>query len=182
MEIKIGDQVSVVDEDLSGRVLEISEKEVKFICDDGFEYIYPKTALLFLNENNELQFQVNPFELTDEIPKKQETARAISIVFSGKVPVFDLHIEDLAPDRNFQSQHETLLFQLDYVREVIFSACRKRIRRLVFVHGVGKGKLRDELRNLFQTAYPNIEFFDGSYQRFGDGATEIIIHQFTDLE
>lgn len=182
MEIKVGDQVSVIDEDLSGRVLEISGKEVKFICSDGFEYIYPKTALLFLNENNELQFEVNPFRIVEDLPVKVETARSISIVFSGKLPVFDLHIEALAPERNFQSQHETLLFQLDFVKEVIFSACRKRVRRLVFVHGVGKGKLRDELRNLFRSAYPNIEFFDGSYQKFGDGATEIIIHQFSELE
>lgn len=183
MEIKVGDQVSVIDEDLSGCVLEISKNEVKFICSEGFEYIYPKSNLLFINENNELHFEVKPFEMAQEKNhNKTEAYQSIKIVFKGKLPVFDLHIDELSPGRNFRSQHEALLFQLDYVREVISVACRKRVRRLVFVHGIGKGRLREEVRNLFQTAYPNIEFYDGDYQKFGHGATEIIIHRFSEKE
>jgi dsDNA-specific endonuclease/ATPase MutS2 len=47
---------------------------------------------------------------------------------------------------------------------------------MVFIHGRGRGILREELRKMLAEEYPHIEYFDGNYMRYGSGATEIIIH------
>ena len=103
----------------------------------------------------------------------------IQINFSTKNATVDLHLEALLPysSQNI-SANDALQFQLGIVQQLIREANRQRIRKMVLVHGVGKGKLRREIRQLIQENYPFIEFLDGNYKKFGGGATELIIHQF----
>jgi len=179
MEIKVGDEVSVIDEELTGKVLEVNCDAIRFVCPEGFEYSYPPSALLYVAQNEKIYSEVSPFPIKPDYTA--ETNKLKSFIFKGKnkVPVFDLHIDELAPNRSFRNQHETLIFQMDYVRQVLDKANQLRIRRLVFVHGIGKGRLRQELRLMLEQAYPEIEYLDGDYRQFGQGATELIIHQFS---
>lgn len=183
MEIRIGNKVFVVDEDLEGMVTGINGNRVSFECEDGFEYTYNSDQLIVFNEEGEAIHQVRAF-----IPVKEKSLTVNKsdynptsyfeekIKFRGKKPEFDLHIEVIAPTSKFLNKHDALLFQLDYVRHVIHLAYRRRVNRLIFIHGVGKGVLRDQLREMLTNDYPNIEFLDGTYTKFGDGATELIIH------
>lgn len=183
MEIKVGNSVFVIDEDLSGTVTRVEGNRVTFECEDGFDYTYFKDQLIVLDEEGKATHEVKAYQAEHE---KGYTPTAVEhnpsryfeekIKFKGKKPEFDLHIEEIAPDAKFKTKHEALLFQLDFVRHVIHLAYRRRVPRLVFVHGVGKGVLRDQLREMLINDYPNIEFLDGSYTKFGDGATEVMIH------
>lgn len=180
MEIKVGDEVQVIDENLQGKVIAIAPEAIKFICQDGFEYSYPNHLLMFIDENNEAHAQ----HKEHDIGKTEEVNRTIKenatpIQFSGKIPEIDLHIEILAPEVHFDIQHDALLFQLKYVEQAILEAKNKGIRNLVFIHGLGKGVLRKALRRLFDEKFPDIEYLDGNYQKYGAGATEIIIHKFS---
>jgi dsDNA-specific endonuclease/ATPase MutS2 len=47
------------------------------------------------------------------------------------------------------------------------------VKRFVVIHGVGKGRLRDEIRK--QLSADNIEHYDAPLSKYGFGATEIII-------
>ncbi len=53
---------------------------------------------------------------------------------------------------------------------------QKGIQRVVFIHGIGAGVLRQELEYLFR-GYDAITFEDANFQKYGRGATEIYIHQ-----
>ncbi|MEX2379586.1 MAG: Smr/MutS family protein [Vicingaceae bacterium] len=183
MEIKVGNSVFVVDEDLSGTVSRVDGNRVTFECEDGFEYTYFKDQLIVFDGEGKAMYEVKSYKVKEAkshiITTFEHNPTAFfeqKIKFKGKKPEFDLHIEEIAPEAKFTTKHEALLFQLDFVRHVIHLAYRRRVPRLVFVHGVGKGVLRDQLREMLSNDYPNIEFLDGPYSKFGDGATEVLIH------
>jgi len=69
----------------------------------------------------------------------------------------------------------TKLRPKDRTKQLEF-AIRKKIQRVVFIHGVGEGVLKLELQYLFKH-YDNLKFYDADYQKYGLGATEVYIYQ-----
>ena len=87
----------------------------------------------------------------------------------------DLHIEELIARPGKISDGEKLNFQLNHAKECLRSALDMRITRVIFIHGVGSGVLRHELRAWLKTlGYVSIENAD--HRRYGIGATEVRIH------
>ena len=74
------------------------------------------------------------------------------------------------------SNHDMLTLQLDTAKRQLDFAIRKRIQKVVFIHGVGEGVLKLELEYLF-SRYDNVKFYDADYQKYGLGATEVYIYQ-----
>lgn len=179
MKIEQGDYLFAIDDDLEGEVIHIDGASITLLCQDDFEHTFMDYELFRKSEEG-AEHKKKKFTLESEsnaiIVKKQYAYPVVQL--TGKKPEVDLHLLELAPKSNFQNDHEALLFQLEYVKSTIETAMRKRIRRVVFIHGMGKGKLRRELRQLLKREYSNVEFFDASYQKYGHGATEINIHQF----
>mgnify|MGYP001799866207 CR=1 FL=1 len=68
-----------------------------------------------------------------------------------------------------------LNLQLEPAKRQLEFAMSKRIQKVVFIHGVGAGVLKEELKYLFKR-YP-LEFYDADYQKYGLGATEVYIYQ-----
>ena len=84
----------------------------------------------------------------------------------------DLHIEALV-DRPLGLSHaEMLAIQKCQAIEKLEEAMEGGVTRIVFIHGVGKGVLRDELRAIFDR-YAHITYCDAPYAHYGHGATEI---------
>lgn len=88
----------------------------------------------------------------------------------------DLHIHQLVQSTKGLSNFDMLNLQLDTAKRQLDFAIRKRIQKVVFIHGVGEGVLKEELHYLFKK-YDNIKFYDAEYQKYGLGATEIYIYQ-----
>ena len=72
--------------------------------------------------------------------------------------------------------HEILDLQVETARRQLEFALRKRIQRLVFIHGVGEGVLREELHTLFRR-FEGLRYEDADYAAYGYGATEVYIPQ-----
>ena len=51
---------------------------------------------------------------------------------------------------------------------------KKRIQKVVFIHGVGEGVLKQEVRSIL-TSHGNIEFWDADFREYGSGATHVRI-------
>jgi dsDNA-specific endonuclease/ATPase MutS2 len=49
------------------------------------------------------------------------------------------------------------------------------IKKLIVIHGVGNGKLKQEIISILKTI-DDIEYYDASYKNYGYGATEVRIH------
>ena len=88
----------------------------------------------------------------------------------------DLHIHQLVKSSKGMSNYDILNIQLETAKRQLDFAIRKRIQKVVFIHGVGEGILKEELHYLFKR-YDNVKFYDADYQKYGLGATEVYIYQ-----
>ena len=175
MKFKQGDQVKVIDDLMEGFVTRVEENWVCFECEDGFEYRYRPHQLIKI-EAGKAEYIISSKSLIEETEQSFKNEPSQKVKLSGKVPIVDLHLESLLNENEQLRKNDALAFQLSCVQEAIRKATVARIRRLVFVHGRGSGILKAALRQLLDETFPHIEYFDASYHKFGQGATEIIIH------
>ncbi len=86
----------------------------------------------------------------------------------------DLHIEALVDNHASWSRTEILEKQKSVIVKAIESAIAENYRRIIFIHGVGNFILKTELINILKQ-YPTLHYFDASMQKYGRGATEVLI-------
>ena len=86
----------------------------------------------------------------------------------------DLHIENITEHPYNLSNSQMLSLQLDYFQDTLEKAVKGHVKKLVFIHGVGNGVLRNSIRTLLKR-YEGLEFSDASYKKYGAGATEVRI-------
>ncbi|MFN3343712.1 MAG: Smr/MutS family protein, partial [Flavobacteriales bacterium] len=67
---------------------------------------------------------------------------------------------------------DMLRMQLQAFKRKMEEAQRKRVQKLIVIHGVGEGVLRSEIRTALRQ-YENIEVLDADYTKYGRGATEV---------
>ena len=87
----------------------------------------------------------------------------------------DIHIQELIEDYGHLSNSEIIQIQLKHFQNALNIAIEGNYRKLVVIHGVGVGRLKQEVRNLL-SAYDNLQVYDASFAKYGFGATEIIIN------
>ena len=173
---KPGDRVQALDEALEGRVTGIQGGLVCLVTDDGFELEMAPEALVRLPEKP--GFSVPP----GTAAAKEAGGRQAPSRKKGKKERFgpamevDLHAEKLLPDPRRIPPGELLDLQVETARRQLEFAMRKRIQRLVFIHGVGEGVLREELHTLLRR-YEGLRYNDADYAAYGLGATEVYIPQ-----
>ena len=85
----------------------------------------------------------------------------------------DLHINQLVESTRNMDNFDMLNLQLDTAKHKVEYAIKKRISKIVFIHGVGEGVLKSELLRLLDR-YP-VKYYDASYQQYGSGATEVYV-------
>ena len=84
----------------------------------------------------------------------------------------DLHIEELVENPGNLSSYEMLNIQLEKVEKEIDEAFVNKIRKLIFIHGVGNGRLKQEITEILKQT-DGITFQDASYKEYGYGATQV---------
>jgi hypothetical protein len=89
----------------------------------------------------------------------------------------DLHIEELVDDHSQLSGREVLDLQMARFTTALDGAIRSKTRRMVFIHGVGNGKLKFEIRKTLDRKYPRLKYQDASFEEYGYGATMVIIRR-----
>lgn len=87
----------------------------------------------------------------------------------------DLHINSLLDDIIGMSPKEMLDYQIDKFNEVMRQNLKSKGKRIVFIHGKGDGVLRGEIIKQLRQKYPNCQYQDASFQKYGFGATMVII-------
>lgn len=179
MNFEVGDKVSFADEEGHGIIIEIIDKNhAKVQNSDGFELMYPIKKLVPLPDEND--FRLAPNEeykfikaklKSESLNKKKKSLPAQH----KQIWEIDLHIEELTDDWRGLSNGEILDIQLKKFNAFMAMAVEKRIPKVIIIHGKGEGVLKSEIRtSLF--AFGNMEIHDASYSKYGQGATEVIIH------
>jgi dsDNA-specific endonuclease/ATPase MutS2 len=176
---KEGDKVVVLDDTISGVVVSASGLSVTIATEEGFELTYTPSELL--KTEKEEVIKVSNYEVAQVKSEKEVTSKkkqGVTKVKERNTPKMevDLHIHQLVPSTRGMSNFDMLNVQMETAKHQLEFAIRKRIRKVVFIHGVGEGILKEELFYLFKK-YSNISYYEADYQKYGLGATEIYIHQ-----
>jgi len=179
--INVGDEVSVLDDNVKGIVIKIQGGDITIETSDGFEMAYKDSELVKTN-SSELRNQVFANRSFSEVISEKESYKKKPISRPKKkereLPAMeiDLHINQLVDSAKGMSNHDMLNLQIDTARRQLEFAIKKRIPKMVFIHGVGEGVLKLELEYLFGR-YNNVSYYDANYQKYGVGATEVRIFQ-----
>lgn len=179
--ISRGDKVSVLDEAVDGVVISVEKDQVTIETSDGFTMTYFVNELIKINNSSNLEQSIKSFDL-NKIKKEKEEPKPRSFEKEKKIkgeippPEFDLHIEKLVKNFKGMSNYDILTLQTETAKRHIEFAIRNRIPKIVFIHGVGEGILKSEL-DFMLGRYPNIDFKEANFQKYGQGAMEIYIKQ-----
>ena len=175
---KVGDRVQFLDELTKAEVLEVDRHSLRLLTEDGFEMEVPPESVVLIPRSSSL----SSIDVSgDYAPKQSDRPRKPSMRKGRKdryAPAMevDLHIEKLVATTRGMSTYDILNYQLETARRQLEFALRKRLQRIVFIHGVGAGVLKAELHTLFRR-YEGLRVQEADPSKYGMGATEVYIPQ-----
>ncbi|OIQ36391.1 MAG: DNA mismatch repair protein MutS [Bacteroidetes bacterium MedPE-SWsnd-G1] len=179
MRFKIGDKVAVLDDAISGVVESVNGLLITINSEDGFSLKFEERDLVLIREEqSEIAKKVIVSEklgLKTEYHKKGKLSRKKKTKDLIPAMEVDLHIQKLVKSTRGMDKYDMLSFQIDTAKHKLEFAIKNRIPRIVFIHGVGEGVLKNELMYLLNR-YP-VSVSEASYQKYGMGATEVYILQ-----
>ena len=165
----------------------IKLKPIKLYKENAFAYnsFIAEKALLINVCNTETSPQQDIFETKADLSKILFQKRTHIETYKKSKPhvsndpayemEVDLHIEELIDNFKGMSNAEIIQIQLKHFQRTLDTAINEHYRKLIVIHGVGNGRLKQEVRNIL-SSYRNLQYFDASYGKYGFGATEILIH------
>lgn len=90
--------------------------------------------------------------------------------------IVDLHAEQILDSTEGMSNGEILRAQLARMEVVLDGAVAAgRPQKLVFIHGVGSGKLKYEMQKVLAAKYPRLRHQDASFKEYGYGAVLVTV-------
>lgn len=131
--MKIGDSVSVVDEQLSGKIIAISAHTVTLEDEHGFSYEYPKQQVV-INEST-LYRNISAI-------RKEEYQTPKSKKHQKNPQILDLHFDQLSAGQGSISSFERLFIQKEKLLETLDYCRQHHLKRLEIIHGIGDGVLQ----------------------------------------
>ncbi len=173
----IGEHVETLDDTIKGVVININADLVTIESEEGFMMSYHSNELVKVGE----KFKVSNYEIAKvknekDLPKKKKAPSMKSKDRNIPKMEVDLHIHRLTSSDKAMHNHDKLNLQIETAKKQLEFAIRKRIQKVVFIHGVGAGVLKEELKYLFGR-YDNLKYYDADYKKYGLGATEVYIYQ-----
>lgn len=173
----IGDHVETVDDIIKGTVNAIDGQDITIISEDGFPLTFASHELVKIsNEIRVSSFEIDQVKKEKELPKRKKAIGSKPKERTAPKMEVDLHINQLVKNPKELGNYEMLNLQLETAKRQLDFAISKKIQKVVFIHGIGEGILKEELGYLFGT-YENVKYYDAEYQKYGLGATEVYIFQ-----
>jgi hypothetical protein len=176
MQFKIGQRVGYLYEKGYGTIRSLKGEQAMVEDEDGFERLLPLSELVFIHNdrytNDEIVIEkegVEP-EMNYRILQEKTGQRKPLTVWE-----MDLHIEEILESHQGMSNTEILLKQMNEFRQMFKKAKNEGIHKLVVIHGVGEGVLKNEIRT-FLSNQEQIEVYDADFSEYGKGATAVEFH------
>ena len=183
MKFRIGEKVKFLNDTSKGIVTGfMNEKIVLVKIEEGFEVPVLKDEIIpvysdKIEDNVSDEKEMEEMYLSREIKNKD-----IPVVRKPKpekknsdISEIDLHITEILDDHRGMSNGEILQVQLDRFTTTLEGALKTDQKRIVFIHGLGNGKLKFEVRKLLDTKYNHLKYQDASFKEYGYGATMVIL-------
>lgn len=164
--MKIGDKVSVIDDDLNGTITSVSGDTVCFRDEHGFTHQFPKKQIVV--QNRDIYEDL-------KIEYKQEHRKNQSKKHNKNPLVLDLHFEKLVPNPNQYESFERLLIQKEKLLETLEFCRKNHLKKLEIVHGIGDGVLQSMVYDVLESQ-TGLEFLNRELLHHQSGA--VLVHFF----
>lgn len=180
MSFQVGQKIVFLHESGGGIIQSISNKG-RFIIEDedGFEreFLPSEIAPIYSEE-----YKINAEEIRglndDESFSKAKHQVSQGVLTGSRKPIeiweLDLHIEEITDSHSGWSNTEILRAQMRELKTFYKKAKGKRIRKIVIIHGVGMGVLKEEVRSFLRNL-EGIDVYDADFREYGKGATAVEI-------
>ncbi|MBN1988647.1 MAG: DUF2027 domain-containing protein [Bacteroidales bacterium] len=87
----------------------------------------------------------------------------------------DLHIHELIENPKGLEPVEILDIQMARFTTALEGGIKASTKKMVFIHGVGNGKLKHEIRKVLDKQYGKYRYQDASFKEYGFGATIVFL-------
>ena len=169
---------TVVVEDEDGFERSVSAAELMAAPDPEVEAqqygdTIPDVAQLLSQEVGEKRMR----ELQKDFEVRYQHAQATNMARRDAHMEVDLHIHELVDDQRGLPDRAKLAIQMDHFDRMMDIAKREKLRRIVFIHGVGQGVLRHQIRTTLERHHPDCSYREGDPRKYGSGATEVWLGQ-----
>lgn len=180
MHFNKGEKVLFLSELGSGTVLGTSTIGYLVEDENGFTRDYPANELVRIHGSN---YGIKEEEIVSISEEDETFTYARHHVRKGQLTgrrkevemwEIDLHIEEITESHKGLSNQDILDKQMRELRSFYQKARSKFVRKLVIIHGVGEGVLKDEVR-YFLDGKEGVEFYDADFREYGKGATAVEI-------
>lgn len=107
----------------------------------------------------------------EDVPKATPKPKEEAEEKRDEMEVVDLHAEEVLGSTEGLSSGEIITAQLarfTFTLDTLVSS--KKRGKIVFIHGVGKGKLKFEMLKILKTDYKKMDYQDASFKEYGYGA------------
>jgi hypothetical protein len=163
--------------------IDVSLNPVKFAKKSTFtenDFFDENAHVLKIAANSvpEMEIEIDPQELEKALKQKTPEKPAVETPPKPKSDIeeVDLHIEALLDDISGLDNGQILEIQKARFIIALESGFTSKTKKMVFIHGVGNGKLKHEIRRLLDTQYVGlVRYYDASFQEYGFGATMVIL-------
>lgn len=183
--IQIGDKIRFLDTIGGGIVTRIDEKKhiVYVETDDGFEIPTAESQCVESQPRvgRDLANTQAPSNFTMQV-KKENDIPARVLRANGKreakkqdVIEVDLHIEKLLHSWQDLQPADVLDYQMKMFRMTMRENLRYKGRKIIFIHGRGKGVLKHSIEQALAKDFSTCEFHDASFAQYEFGAIMVTI-------
>ena len=157
----VGERVGFLHEQGFAIVMELQSDNRVLIKDtEGFEQIRNGTELIKIHGTNyNLDDVIIPIEKQFSKGKKKTNPTNNSAQQQNTFWEIDLHVDRILNSYSSLSNTEILLKQIHQFKDFFTRAKNKRVPKIVVIHGVGEGVLKNEIRS-YLSKQENIEFLD----------------------
>lgn len=188
---KVGQQVRFLNDEGGGVITDLVDDQAMVEDETGFSFPHPLSELVLVDtamkesskyagsqEGVEDRMVRNSHERTlnkinRDFKMLYKNELASSERRRGELMEVDLHIHHLLPKHQGMQNSEIIIIQLEHFERMMRVAMKDKIRKIVFIHGVGQGVLKSEIRRMIKEYYPQCSARDASWQQYGQGATMV---------
>lgn len=188
--LKVGDRVRFLDEVGGGTVIRLLTSTSALVRNaDGMDFPMPITSLVVVSpaSDDQLRHCGQNVALSHKIPGNKGVARSSRaghallhsaahscdnslIASQPDERVVDLHAECLRRNCHALSAREIISLQLAHFEATLKNGLQcKCLRTMVFIHGQGRGRLRDEIVKILDQRYPKLRYHDAPFSKYGFG-------------
>ena len=157
---------------------------VKFYKESSFQpnQYFKRNALILQITKNILATELDKLTQSDfkKVVREKEAKPQIKKKVqkrTSEIVEVDLHINELLDNSQGLSNRDILGIQMDKVESEMKSAIQSGVKKIVFIHGVGQGVLKQEVSNLLKSKFKKYYYQDASFKEYGYGATMVTIRK-----